>query len=111
MRIYTVHVKETDRREPDDLKAVAVRGSKDINVADPVKYMELCDSVLKYIKFRGDHPIHGVPPILQGLGSPQEMAIVDEQWHTTNFTWGNGSRDSAMKATKRLWRSAIDSFR
>lgn len=25
MRIYTVHVKETDRREPDDLKAVAVR--------------------------------------------------------------------------------------
>lgn len=25
MRIYTVHVKETDRRAPDDLKAVAVR--------------------------------------------------------------------------------------
>lgn len=25
MRIYTVHVKEADRREPDDLKAVAVR--------------------------------------------------------------------------------------
>ncbi len=85
------------------LKAVAVRGSKDINVADPVKYMELCDSVLQYIKFRGEHPIQGVPPILQGLGSPQEMAIVDEEWHTTNFTWGN-----SRTRRKDFWTHEIE---
>ena len=71
------------------VKAVVVGGTKDVNLADPVKFLELCDGVLKYIKWREDHPIKGVPPILQGLGSPQEMAIVDEEWHTTNFTWGN----------------------
>lgn len=96
------------------LKAVAVRGSKDINVADPVKYMELCDSVLKYIKFRGDHPIHGVPPILQGLGSPQEMAIVDEQWHTTNFTWGNSRtrrKDFWTPEVEQKWKESQEHVR
>src|SRR6185369_8648083 len=70
------------------LKAIVVRGTKDVNVARPAEYIGLCDDVLKYIKFRADHPIPGVPPILQGLGSPQEMAIHDEQWHTTSFMWG-----------------------
>jgi len=96
------------------LKAVAVRGTKDINVADPVKYMELCDSVLKYIKFRGEHPIQGVPPILQGLGSPQEMAIVDEEWHTTNFTWGNSRtrrKDFWTHEIEQKWKQTQENVR
>jgi benzoyl-CoA reductase subunit BamB len=96
------------------LKAVAVRGTKDINVADPVKYMELCDSVLKYIKFRGEHPIQGVPPILQGLGSPQEMAIVDEEWHTTNFTWGNSRtrrKDFWTHEIEQKWKESQEKVR
>jgi benzoyl-CoA reductase subunit BamB len=96
------------------LKAIAVRGSKDINVADPVKYMELCDSVLKYIKFRGEHPIQGVPPILQGLGSPQEMAIVDEEWHTTNFTWGNSRtrrKDFWTHEIEQKWKKSQENVR
>lgn len=96
------------------LKAIAVRGTKDINVADPVKYMELCDSVLKYIKWRGEHPIKGVPPILQGLGSPQEMAIVDEQWHTTNFTWGNSRtrrKDFWTHEIEEKWRGMQENVR
>jgi benzoyl-CoA reductase subunit BamB len=28
-------------------------------------------------------------PILAGLGSPQEMQVHDEKWHTENFMWGN----------------------
>ena len=68
------------------VKAVVVRGTKDVNLHNPAKFLGLCDEVLKYIKWRGENPIKGVPPILQGLGSPQEMAIVDEEWHTTNFT-------------------------
>ncbi len=96
------------------LKAIAVRGTKDINVADPVKYMELCDDVLKYIKFRGENPIQGVPPILQGLGSPQEMAIVDEEWHTTNFTWGNSRtrrKDFWTHEIEQKWKQSQENVR
>ncbi len=96
------------------LKAIAVRGTRDINVADPAKYMELCDSVLKYIKFRGENPIKGVPPILQGLGSPQEMAIVDEEWHTTNFTWGNSRtrrKDFWTHEIEQKWKETQENVR
>ncbi|NPA25792.1 MAG: aldehyde dehydrogenase [Deltaproteobacteria bacterium] len=71
------------------LKAIAVRGTKDINLAKPAEFIGLCNEVLEYIKYREDHPIPGVMPILAGLGSPQEMKIHDEKWHTENFMWGN----------------------
>ena len=71
------------------LKAIAVRGTRDINVARPAEFMELCSEVLEYIKWRNDRPIPGVMPILAGLGSPQEMKVHDEKWHTENFMWGN----------------------
>ena len=71
------------------LKAIVVRGTKDIHVAQPMEFMELCEEVLEYIKFREDNPIPGVMPILAGLGSPQEMKVHDEKWHTENFMWGN----------------------
>ncbi|WP_419662086.1 BamB1: aldehyde:ferredoxin oxidoreductase [Desulfosarcina variabilis str. Montpellier] len=71
------------------VKAIAVRGTKDVNMANPEKFMGLCQEVLEYIKFRNENPIPGVMPILAGLGSPQEMAIHDEKWHTENFMWGN----------------------
>ena len=71
------------------VKAIVVRGTKDINVADPEKFMGLCNEVMDYIKFRNDNPIPGVMPILAGLGSPQEMKVHDEKWHTENFMWGN----------------------
>ena len=72
-----------------NVKAIVVRGTKDVHVARPEQFMALCNEVLDYIKFREDHPIPGVMPILAGLGSPQEMAIHDEKWHTENFMWGN----------------------
>jgi len=96
------------------LKAIAVRGTKDINVADPAKYMELCDDVLKYIKWREAHPIQDVPPILQGLGSPQEMRVVDEQWHTTNFMWGNSRtrrKDYWTHEIEEKWRESQENVR
>ncbi|MGD9178497.1 MAG: aldehyde ferredoxin oxidoreductase C-terminal domain-containing protein, partial [Desulfobacterales bacterium] len=71
------------------LKAIAVRGTGDINVAQPDEFLALCDEVLEYIKFREENPIPGVMPILAGLGSPQEMKVHDEKWHTENFMWGN----------------------
>jgi benzoyl-CoA reductase subunit BamB len=71
------------------LKAIAVRGTNDINLARPEEFMKLCYEVIEYIKFREENPIPGVIPILAILGSPQEMAIHDEKWHTENFSWGN----------------------
>jgi len=96
------------------LKAIAVRGTGDINVARPAEFIELCNEVLKYIQFRSKNPIKGVPPILAGLGSPQEMAIHDEQWHTTSFTWGNARvrrKDFWNKEVEAKWRETQESVR
>ena len=84
------------------VKAIAVRGTKDINVVEPEKFMELCYEVMDYIKFREENPIPGVIPILAILGSPQEMAIHDEKWHTENFSWGN-----ARTRRKGFWTEEV----
>ena len=85
------------------LKAIAVRGTKDINIANPEEFIQLCNGVLQYIQWRADNPIKHVPPILAGLGSPQEMAIHDEQWHTTAFSWGN-----ARYRRKDFWTEEVE---
>jgi benzoyl-CoA reductase subunit BamB len=85
-----------------NVKAIAVRGTKDINVARPDEYLALCNEVLEYIKWRNEHPIPGVMTILQGLGSPQEMKVHDEKWHTENFMWGN-----SRVRRKEFWNEDI----
>ena len=93
------------------LKAIAVRGTKDVNIARPAEFMELCNEVLKYIQNRGENPIKGVPPILAGLGSPQEMSIHDEQWHTASFAWGNARhrrKDFWNKEIEKKWKKTQD---
>jgi len=85
------------------LKAIAVRGTGDINVAQPAEYLELCNEVLEYIKFREENPIPGVMPILAGLGSPQEMQVNDEKWHTENFMWGN-----SRHRRKGFWNEEVE---
>jgi aldehyde:ferredoxin oxidoreductase len=93
------------------LKAIAVRGKKDLNIARPDEFMELCNEVLQYIQFRRDNPVRGVPPILAGLGSPQEMSIHDEEWHTTSFSWGNARyrrKDFWTKETAKKWTKIQD---
>ncbi|MHB8766421.1 MAG: aldehyde ferredoxin oxidoreductase N-terminal domain-containing protein, partial [Deferrisomatales bacterium] len=96
------------------IKAVVVRGTKDINVAKPAEFMKLCNDVLKYIQFREKNPVPGVMKILEGLGSPQEMLHVDEEWHTTNFMWGNSRtrrRDFWNKEVEDKWRETQESVR
>jgi benzoyl-CoA reductase subunit BamB len=85
-----------------NLKAIAVLGSGDIHIADPMKFIELCNESLAFIKHRNENPIKGVMPILSGLGSPQEMAIHDEKWHTENFMWGN-----ARERRKGFWTEEV----
>lgn len=85
------------------LKAIVVRGTKDLCVAKPEEYMDLCNEVLGYIKHREENPIPDVMPILAGLGSPQEMKVHDEKWHTENFNWGN-----ARTRRKDFWTEEVD---
>jgi benzoyl-CoA reductase subunit BamB len=96
------------------IKAIAVRGTKDVNLARPTEYMELCNEVLKYIKVREEHPVPGVMTILQGLGSPQEMKHVDEEWHTQNFMWGNArtrKKDYWNKEVEKKWKETQENVR
>jgi benzoyl-CoA reductase subunit BamB len=85
------------------IKAIAVRGTKDINLVQPEEFIELCNEVLKYIRAREEKPAPGVMPILAGLGSPQEMKLVDEKWHTENFSWGN-----ARVRNKEFWTQEVE---
>jgi benzoyl-CoA reductase subunit BamB len=96
------------------LKAIAVRGTKDVNIARPEKFMALCNEVLEYIKFRENNPIPGVMPILAGLGSPQEMKVHDEKWHTENFMWGNSRvrrKGFWTEEVKKDWTASMENAR
>jgi benzoyl-CoA reductase subunit BamB len=96
------------------IKAIAVRGTKDVNLARPVEFVELCNEVLKYIKFRNENPILNVMTILQGLGSPQEMLHTDEKWHTENFMWGNARvrrKDFWNKEVEQKWKETQEMVR
>ncbi|RLB55571.1 MAG: aldehyde dehydrogenase, partial [Deltaproteobacteria bacterium] len=97
-----------------NLKAVAVRGTRDINVARPEKLLEICNWVMEYIKHRQENPIPGVMPIVARLGSPQEMAVHDEKWHTENFTWGNARvrrKGFWTEEIAKQWTDTLESMR
>lgn len=85
------------------LKAIAIRGKKDVSIARPEEFIKLCDGVMEYIQFRQANPVPGVMPILAILGSPQEMLHVDEKWHTENFVWGN-----ARVRRRGFWTEEIE---
>ena len=96
------------------LKAIAVRGTKDINVARPDQFIGLCNDVLKYIQWRNENPIKNVEPIFAGLGSPQEMKLNDERWHTTGFMWGNARtrrKDFWTKEVEEKWTASLENAR
>jgi hypothetical protein len=53
-------------------------------------------------------------PILAGLGSPQEMKVHDEKWHTENFMWGNSRtrrKDFWNDEVAKAWTETLDSMR
>jgi len=96
------------------LKAIVVRGTKDVNIARPDELLELCKEVLEYIPVRDGNPIPGVMPILAGLGSPKEMTVNDEKWHTENFAWGNARqriRDYWNDEIEKKWTDTMENVR
>ena len=96
------------------IKAIAVRGTKDINIARPAEFVKLCNDVLEYIKVRAPKLVPEVMPILAGLGSPQEMLHTDEKWHTENFMWGNARvrrKDFWNKEIEEKWKQSLETVR
>jgi len=88
------------------IKAVAVRGTKDVNLARGEEFMQHMQDMMAYINFRNANPIPDVMTILSGIGSPQEMVHTDEKWHTENFMWGNARtrrRDFWSKEHEEEW--------
>ncbi len=85
------------------IKAVAVRGRKDVYLAHGEKFMEHMKEITEYIKFRNENPIPQVMTILSGIGSPQEMKHTDEKWHVESFAWGN-----ARERRKDFWTKEIE---
>jgi aldehyde:ferredoxin oxidoreductase len=85
------------------IKAIAVRGTKDINLARGEEFMQHLKEMTEYIKFRNTNPIPQVMTILSGIGSPAEMKHTDEKWHTESFAWGN-----ARKRRKDFWTKEIE---
>jgi len=93
------------------LKAVAVRGTKDIAVARPGEFIGLCNEVMKSIQHRQNNPIKIEPrqnnPIkiepkmFEILGCPNLPLI--NSWHTVNFAWGN-----ARWRRPDFWNEEID---
>ena len=85
------------------IKAIAVRGTKDVYLARGAEFMEHLKDVREYINYRNANPIPDVMTILSGIGSPQEMKHTDEKWHTESFAWGN-----ARVRRKDFWTKEIE---
>ena len=67
------------------LKAIAVRGTKDINIARPAELFEICNRQYQEIY---DNPDCGC------ILAHED----DEEWHVNNFAWGN-----ARERVKGFW--------
>ena len=83
------------------LKAIAVRGTKDINVAQPAELWKLCDDMMK--QWTGKILERG------SLGI-QFMAMKDDSHHTNFFSWGNARhrrKDYWNKEIEEQWVAAV----
>jgi aldehyde:ferredoxin oxidoreductase len=72
------------------LKAIAVRGTRDINVARPAELFELCNPMYQSIY---DNPNCGDVFLHED----------DEEWHVNNFAWGN-----ARERIKGYWNKELE---
>lgn len=70
------------------VKAVAVRGTRNVNVARPAEYMKLATDILQTMKHRLANPLPGYDAMISTLG-PQALSHSDDGFHINNFAWGN----------------------
>lgn len=83
------------------LKAIAIRGTKDINVARPAELFSVCSPMYREIReneFCGDLMAHED----------------DEEFHVNNFAWGNArerNRGFWNKEREERWKAISDGMR
>ena len=83
------------------LKAIVVRGTKDINVARPAELWEMCNRQYQEIH---DNPNCG------DVFTRED----DDSWHVDNFAWGNARERRKNIWTKEMedeWRKTSESVR
>jgi len=73
-----------------NLKAIAVRGTKDVHIARPAELFEICNPMYQAIF---DNPHCGDVFLHED----------DEEWHVNNFAWGN-----ARERQKGYWNKEIE---
>jgi benzoyl-CoA reductase subunit BamB len=96
------------------VKAIAVRGTRDVYVARPLEFLELCREVRAYIEFRKTHPVPETPAINEYLGSPSEMSVHDEKFHANFGSWGNSRKiilDYWTDDVEKEWTETLESMR
>ena len=97
-----------------NLKAIAVRGTQDIHIARPVEFMKLRQEVHDYMEFRLANPTPETPPINESIGTPKEMSVHDEAWHTNYTPWGVPPKFNPKKWTPEMekeWTETMLSMR
>ena len=83
------------------LKAIAVRGTKDVNVARPAELFEITQPMYQSIY---DNPYCGDVFLHED----------DEEWHVNNFAWGNARERKKgwwNKEREAKWKSISDNVR
>jgi len=78
------------------LKAIVVRGTKDINIARPAELFEICNRMYQEIY---DNPHCGDSALEHGD---------DHSWHLNNFAWGNASERNPgfwNEEIQKKWRA------
>jgi len=83
------------------LKAIAVRGTRDLNVAKPADLFRICGPMMKSI---GNNPLAG-DTMAHGEG---------DEFHVNNFAWGNARKRRADFWTKEIeesWMALEDKLR
>ncbi|MDO0823012.1 aldehyde ferredoxin oxidoreductase N-terminal domain-containing protein [Desulfosporosinus nitroreducens] len=77
------------------LKAIAIRGTKDINVAHPTELWGLCEPKYKSI---ADDPENG---------DPMRLDPSNDAWHMENFAWGNARERRRGYFTKDVYKNDV----
>ena len=95
-----------------NLKAIVVRGTKDLFIAKPKEFFEHCKSILKYIEDRQKNPIKvdpkGCSPMQSSIGIIFEGG---EEWLVNSFSLGNAryrKKDFWTKDIEEKWKKATE---
>ncbi len=89
-----------------NLKAIAVRGTKDINIARPVEFFGMCNEIFKILREDTDKK---TPKEQRGFvdlyswGAPATLKEDDDSFHYDNFSWGN-----ARYRRKGYWNKEVE---